>query len=92
MHTIKPLDREAIMSAARETGAIVTAEEHQVHGGLGSAVAEVLSTQYTIPLEIIAVQDTFGESGAPQELLKKYHLKDNDIVKAVHRVLKRKGR
>lgn len=90
MHTIKPIDQETIIRAAKETGAIVTAEEHQINGGLGSAVAEVLGKNVPVPLEMVAVNDTFGESGDPEGLLKKYHLKDVDIVDAAIRVLNRK--
>lgn len=90
IHTIKPLDEEAIIKAARETSAVVTVEEHQINGGLGSAVAEVLSGNYPVPVGMVAVRDTFGESGDPEGLLKKYHLKDTDIVNAVKMVLKRK--
>lgn len=90
MHTIKPLDEELILRSAKETGAVVTAEEHQIHGGLGSAVAEVLSQKLPTPIEFIAVKDSFGETGSPQELLKHFHLKDVDIVEAVKRVIKRK--
>ena len=92
MHTIKPIDEQAVISSARETGAIVTAEEHQINGGLGSAVAEVLARNFPAPLEMIAVNDTFGESGKPEELLKKYHLKDVDIADAVKKVIIRKKR
>lgn len=90
IHTIKPIDEETIIKAARQTGAVVTAEEHQINGGLGSAVAEVLSRNYPVPIEMVAVRDTFGESGDPEGLLKKYHLKDADIVNAVRIVLERK--
>jgi len=90
MHTIKPIDEKAIIGAAKETKAIVTAEEHQINAGLGGAVAEVLSRNYPVPLEMVAVADTFGESGSAEELLEKYHLKDKDIVTAVKNVLKRK--
>ncbi len=90
MHTIKPIDAAAIVEAAKQTGAIVTAEEHQVNGGLGSAVAEVLAKQCPVPVEMVAVADEFGESGTPQELLRAYHLKDADIAAAVRKVLKRK--
>ena len=69
MHTIKPIDREAIIKAAKETGAIVTAEEHQVHGGLGSAVAEVVVNECPVPMEYVAIMDRFGESGEPDELM-----------------------
>lgn len=92
MHTIKPIDKQAVISSARETGAIVTAEEHQINGGLGSAVAEVLARNFPAPLEMIAVNDTFGESGKPEELLEKYHLKDVDIADAVKKVIIRKKR
>jgi len=91
MHTIKPIDQAAIVKASEETGAIVTAEEHQIYGGLGSAVAEVLAQTKPCPVDMVAVQDTFGETGKPQELLVKYHLKDVDIVKAALAVVKRKG-
>jgi transketolase len=88
MHTIKPLDKEIIIKSGQETRAIVTAEEHQIYGGLGSAVSEVLAQNYPVPVEMVAVKDTFGESGDSEGLLKKYHLKDVDIVEAVKRVLK----
>ena len=90
MHTIKPIDREIVIKSAQETGAIVTAEEHQINGGLGSAVAEVLARNFPVPVEMVAVNDTFGESGESEELLQKYHLKDIDIVDAVKRVIARK--
>lgn len=90
MHTIKPIDAETIVKAAKETGAIVSAEEHQIHGGLGSAIAEVLVKNVPVPMEMIAVRDTFGETGSPAQLLAKYHLKDVDIVEAAKRVIKRK--
>lgn len=90
MHTIKPIDTEIIIQAAKETGAIVTAEEHQINGGLGSAVAEVLIRNIPVPLEMVAVKDTFGESGTPEELLEKYHLKDVDIINSGKRVIQRK--
>ena len=90
MHTIKPIDQEAIIKAAKETGAIVTAEEHQLFGGLGSAVCEVLAQNYPVPVEMVAVRDTFGETGTPDQLLKAYHLKDVDIVEAAKKALSRK--
>ena len=90
MHTIKPIDQEAIIKAAKETGAIVTAEEHQMFGGLGSAVAEVVTKNLCVPVEMVAVQDSFGESGKPEQLLEYYGLKDKDIVDAVKHVIKRK--
>lgn len=87
-HTIKPMDNKTIINAAKKTKAIVTAEEHQINGGLGSAVAEVLSKHYPTKIEMVAVKDTFGESGKGNELMKKYGLTSNDIIKAVKRVLK----
>ena len=90
MHTIKPIDEEIIIRAAKETGAIVTAEEHQIHGGLGSAVAEIAAQKCPVPMEMTAIQDTFGESGCAQELLKIYHLKDVDIAQKVRKAIKRK--
>ncbi len=90
MHTIKPLDREAIITAARETGAIVTAEEHQINNGLGDAVAQVVVRNAPVPVEMVAVNDVFGESGTPNELLQKYHIHKNDIVASVQKVMKRK--
>ena len=90
MSTIKPLDREAVISAAKKYGAIVTAEEHQRAGGLGAAVAEVLSASFPVPVEFVAVNDSFGESGEPEELLAKYGLKDVDIARAASAVLRRR--
>lgn len=88
--TIKPLDEETIVRAARETGAVITAEEHNIIGGLGSAVAETLVEKAPVPMERVGVRDTFGESGKPEELLKKYGLLATDLKEAVHKVLKRK--
>lgn len=88
--TIKPIDRDALMAAAKETGAIVTAEEHNVIGGLGSAVAEVISEICPVPLMRVGVQDTFGESGTPAALLEKYGLTADDIAAAVKTVIARK--
>ncbi len=90
MHTIKPIDEAAILAAAKETGAIVTAEEHQMIGGLGSAVAEVLSQKHPTPLTIIGVKDSFGESGTPDQLLAHHGLKDINIVDAVKKIISRK--
>jgi len=90
MHTIKPLDVEAIQKAAQETGAIVTAEEHQLYGGLGSAVAEALVQSVPVPMEMVAVRDKFGVSGKPDQLLEYFHLKDVDIAAAAKKVIKRK--
>jgi transketolase len=90
MPTLKPIDEGAIIKAARETGAIVTAEEHQEFGGLGSITAGVLSKNNPTPMEYVAVKDVFGQSGKPAELLVRYGLTSKDIVKAVRAVLKRK--
>ncbi len=89
MHTIKPLDEEAILKSVRKTGRVVTAEEHMRNGGLGDAVAQVLSRHLPSPHEYVAVNDTFGESGLPEELLEKYGLGENDVVAAVRRVMGR---
>lgn len=83
MHTIKPLDAEAVMRAAKETKGIVTAEEHSVFGGLGSAVAEVVVQNCPVPMAMVGVQDRFGQSGKPAQLLEEYGLTSADIVKAV---------
>ncbi|MEQ1585811.1 MAG: transketolase C-terminal domain-containing protein [Cyclobacteriaceae bacterium] len=90
IHTIKPLDVEAILSSAQKTGCVVTCEEHQINGGLGDSVAQVLSRFHPAPLEMVAVNDSFGESGTPTQLLKKYGLSSENIVTAVEKVLKRK--
>ena len=90
MHTIKPIDQTAIIAAAKETGAIVTCEEHSIYGGLGSAVAEVLGEHYPVPMQRVGVQDTFGESGVGAELLVKYHLTGDDIAAAALAVIGRK--
>lgn len=90
LHTPKPIDKEAIIKAAKDTGAIVTAEEHLLAAGMGSAVSEVLSENYQVPIKMVAIRDRFGESGDPLELLKKFNLMTEDIVSAVHQVLKLK--
>lgn len=90
MHTLKPLDTDAIIQAAHHTGAIVTAEEHQLAGGLGSAVAEVVVTQCPVPMRMIGVADSFGESGSPQELLTAYGLTADHIVAAARNVVQTK--
>lgn len=89
-HTIKPIDKNVIIRAAKECGAVVTVEEHQVIGGMGSAVSEVLSENYPVPVEMIGVRDKFGCSGEPKELLEKYELTSLFIIKAIKKVLKRK--
>lgn len=90
IHTIKPLDEEAILKSVRKTGCVVTAEEHQVNGGLGDAVAHVLSREFPSPQEYVGVMDTFGESGTPEQLMKKYGLEASNIVTAAERALSRK--
>ena len=90
MHTIKPIDRSAVIAAAKETGALVTAEEHTIMGGLGGAVAEVVVQEHPVPMRFVGTQDRFGTSGDPAELLKAFHLMPEDIVKAVKEVLRLK--
>ena len=90
MHTVKPLDKEAIIRAAGETGAIVTAEEHQVNGGLGSAVAQVVSAHLPVPMDYVAVMDHFGASGQPDELLDAFGLRAKNIADKVRKVIQRK--
>lgn len=91
IHTIKPLDEEAIINSVKKTGAIVTAEEHNYFGGLGESVARTLTSRYPVPQEFIATQDTFGESGTPAQLMEKYGLNDKAIERAVFKVIKRKS-
>ena len=88
--SVKPLDEETIVRIAKQTKAVVTAEEHNIIGGLGSAIAEVLGEKLPTPMVRIGLKDTFGESGSPEELLKKYGLTKVDLVKAVHEVLTKK--
>lgn len=90
IHTIKPLDLESVIQSVSKTGCAVTAEEHQVNGGLGETIARVLAQHWPAPMEMVGVNDTFGESGTPAQLMEKYGLNAASIVKAVHKVLKRK--
>ena len=90
IHTVKPLDEKAILASVKKTKCVVTAEEHQRNGGLGDSVAQVLSNFFPAPIEMVAVNDTFGESGKPEELMKKYGIDTPNIVAAVEKVLKRK--
>ncbi len=90
IHTIKPIDREILIKAAKETGAIVTCEEHNVIGGLGSAVAEVICEEAPVPMERVGVNDEFGKSGVPADLFKDYGLTSEDIVRAVKKVISKK--
>ena len=91
MPTLKPVDEVAIIKAVAATGAVVTAEEHLEHGGLGSIVARIVARHRPVPMEFIAVEDTYAKSGKPAELLQRYGLTAKDIEQAVHAVLKRKG-
>jgi len=88
--SVKPLDEETIVRVAKQTKAVVTAEEHNIIGGLGSAIAEVLGEKLPTPMVRVGLKDTFGESGRPQELLEKYGLTKTDLIKAVHEVLAKK--
>lgn len=90
MHTIKPLDVQAILATAKKTGCVVTAEEHMLNGGLGDSVAQVLSMNNPTPQEYVGVNDTFGESGTPDELMTKYNIDTADVIKAVKKVIARK--
>lgn len=90
-HTIKPMDERTIIRAAKTTGAVVTAEEHQIDGGMGSAVSEILSRNFPVPIEFIGIPNVFGESGKPEELFKKFKLTSKDIIEAVKRVIARKN-
>ena len=90
IHTIKPLDKDTILKSVAKTGCVVSAEEHNKLGGLGESIARVLSENNPVPQEFVAVNDSFGESGTPEQLMEKYELNDKAIVKAVNNVLKRK--
>jgi transketolase len=90
IHTIKPLDAAAILESVKKTRACVVAEEHLIAGGLGESVAQVLAQHLPTPMEFVAVNDKFGESGTPEELMKKYHLEAEDVVDAAKRVIARK--
>lgn len=90
IHTIKPLDVEAVLESASKTGCVVTAEEHQMHGGLGDSIAQTLALHHPTPMQMVAVNDSFGESGKPAELMTKYGIDAENIVKACKVVLERK--
>ena len=90
IHTIKPLDAKAIIASVEKTGCVVTAEEHNHLGGLGESVSRVLSQNKPTPQEFVATNDTFGESGTPAQLMEKYGLNANAIIKACEKVIKRK--
>jgi len=90
IHTIKPLDEEAVLKSVAKTGCVVTAEEHNRIGGLGDSIAQLLVRNKPVPQEYVAVNDSFGESGTPDQLMKKHGLDTEDIIKAVNKVIKRK--
>lgn len=91
-HTVKPMDEQTIIRASRTCGAVVTVEEHQINGGMGSAVAEVLSRNWPVPIEYVGMPNVFGESGEPNQLLEKYGMQAKDIIEAVKRVITRKNK
>tara|TARA_B100001093_G_scaffold515905_1_gene593401 strand:+ start:55228 stop:56184 length:957 start_codon:yes stop_codon:yes gene_type:complete len=91
IHTIKPLDESSILNSVRKTGCVVTAEEHNYWGGLGESVARVLVKNYPVPQEFVATNDTFGESGTPAQLMKKYEINSSSILNSVLRLLKKSG-
>ncbi len=90
IHTIKPLDRLSILQSVKKTGCVVSAEEHMRNGGLGDSIAQLLAIEMPTPMEMVAVDDHFGESGKPEELMKKFHLEPDDIVNAVKKVISRR--
>lgn len=90
IHTIKPLDEEAVIASAKKTGCVVTAEEHNFLGGLGESVARTLASHHPTPQEFVATEDCFGESGTPAQLMEKYGLNSAAIVKAAEKAIKRK--
>ncbi|MGB9701571.1 MAG: transketolase family protein [Candidatus Kapaibacteriota bacterium] len=92
LHSVKPIDKEIIIQAAKDCGAIVTAEEHQIYGGMGSAVAEVLASNYPTPVEFVGIKDRFGLSGEPDELLAYFGLNKDEIYKAALRAIQRIGK
>ena len=90
LHTIKPLDEAAVIASIKKTGCVVTAEEHNIYGGMGDAVAQVAAKHFPVPIEYVGTRDTFGESGTPDQLLKKYGLDVPDIIAAAEKVMSRK--
>ena len=91
IHTVKPLDEEAVTASLRKTKCAVTAEEHNIFGGMGDAIAQCAAKHFPVPIEYVGTKDTFGESGTPKDLLKKYGLDIPDIVAAAEKVMKRKA-
>ena len=92
VHTIKPLDKNTVLHSVKKTGCAVTAEEHQINGGMGESISRIFAENYPVPLELVGVNDRFGESGTPDQLMKKYGLNADSIVKAAHKVLDRKSK
>ena len=90
LHTIKPIDKNALVQSVKKTGCLVTAEEHQLAGGMGSAVLEVIAQEYPVPTEMVGIKDTFGESGEPRQLMEKYGLTSKEILEKARQALKRK--
>jgi transketolase len=90
LHTIKPFDEEAVLRSVAKTGCVVSAEEHMINGGLGDSIAQALARKLPAPQEYVGVNDSFGESGTPEELMRKYGLEASDVVKAAQRVIQRK--
>lgn len=88
-HTIKPLDKKTILNSIKKTKRVVTVEDHQIHGGIGSAISELISQNYPVPIKIMGINDTFGESGTPEQLYKKYKLNKDYIIKEVLKILKK---
>ncbi|MFT7343947.1 MAG: transketolase [Lentimonas sp.] len=91
MHTIKPLDEKAVLASLKKTGCVVTAEEHMINGGLGASIAQVVTRNLLVPQEFVAVDDTFGESGKPMELMAKYGIDTQNIIDAALKAIQRKG-
>jgi transketolase len=91
IHTIKPLDREAVLSSVMKTKCVVSAEEHQINGGLGDSIAQLLVRSYPVPMEFVGMNDKFGESGKPDQLLEKYGMGTSNIIDAVKKVISRKA-
>lgn len=89
-HTVKPIDKKKIIEVAKKCGAVVSVEEHNILGGLGSAIAEILAENYPVPMGFVGVNDSFGSSGAPNELIKKYEMGVKDIIQAVKKVIRKK--
>ena len=90
IHTVKPLDEEVVLTSIKKTGCAVTAEEHNIFGGMGDAVAQVAAKHFPVPIEYVGTNDTFGESGTPDQLLEKYGLTAGHIVSAAERAMSRK--